>query len=176
MNETDINVEKLNEKILNTNKELNSLKGLEIISESLVFKIYDLFGRNALLSMLYQIGKGTGETVVNRIKEKYQKDVFQIEEAVQILLEELKEFYAVQIKEVKASKNKIQIIIENRCFLREPIKSRKKLKFGKAFCRINKGYFETAFKELTNIQKVEINFVENDEKRNLCIEELIFYL
>lgn len=172
----DINIDEINKKISNPAKNLASLKGLEIIAENLVYKIYDLFGRNALLSMLYQIGKGTALTITKRIKEKYKKDVFQIEEALQILLEELKDYYSVQIRDVEMSKDKIRMIIENRCFLREPIKDRERLKLGKALCRINKGYFEGAFKDLTKIKKVDINFLENDEEKDVCIEELVFYL
>ena len=172
----DIDIDELNKKINNPKKELASLKGFEIIAENLVYKIYDLFGRNALLSMLYQIGKGTGEVITKRIKEKYGKDVFEIEEALQILMEELKDFYSVQIRDVEMSKDKIRLIIENRCFLRDPIKDRERLKLGKAFCRINKGYFEAAFTDLTKIKKVDINYLENDEDKDVCIEELVFYL
>ena len=172
----DINIDELNKKINNPTKKFASLKGFEIIAENLVYKIYDLFGRNALLSMLYQIGKGTGETISKRIKEKYGRDVFEIEEALHILLEELRDYYSVQIKDVEISKDKIRLIIENRCFLRDPIKDRERLKYGKAFCRINKGYFETAFTDLTKIKKVDINFLENDDEKDVCIEELVFYL
>ena len=172
----DLDKDALNEKIKNVNEKLSSLSGFEIIAENLVYKIYDLFGRNALLSMLYQIGKSTGERISARIKKKYNKKVFKIEEAIEILLDELKEYYSVQIKDIEFSENKIRIIIKNRCFLREPIKHREKLKFGRAFCRINKGYFETAFQDLTNIKKVDINFLENDDENDLCLEELVFYL
>ena len=74
--------------------------------------------------------------------------------------------------------DKIKYIIENRCFLREALKLRKKLKPGKAFCRINKGYFEKAFEELLGdkIKKIEINFLEDDEENDVCIEELTFSL
>lgn len=172
----DINIDKINKKIKNPTKKFSSLKGFEIIAENLVYKIYDLFGRNALLSMLYQIGKGTGEIITKRIKEKYKKDKFELEEAFQILLEELKDFYSVQIKDIEVSEDKIRMIIENRCFLRDPIKDRERLKYGKAFCRINKGYFEAAFTDLTKIKKVDINYLKNDEEKDVCIEELIFYL
>ena len=72
----------------------------------------------------------------------------------------------------------IRFIIENRCFLREPIKNREKLKPGKAFCRINKGYFEAALLDLIgdNIKKVEINYLKSDEVKDTCVEELVFYL
>lgn len=170
-----IDINELNNKICNPTENINSLGGFEIIIEALVYKIYDLFGRNSLLSMLYQIGKGPGEAISKRIKEKYNKEKFQIDEALEILMNELKEYYSIQIRDIEYSSGMLKIIIENHCFLRETIKRREKLKFGKAFCRVNKGYFETAFNELTNIKKVEINFLENDEEKDICIEELNFY-
>ncbi len=171
----DIN--KLNLKIANPISNINSLKGFEIITESMVYKIYDIFGRNSLLSMLYQIGVGPGEVIAKRIKEKYNKEEFEIFEALQILMQELKEFYSIQIRDIQEDSQKIKIIIDNYCFLREPIRHRKKLKHGKAFCRVNKGYFEIAFKRLlgNNVKKIEINFLENDDERDVCVEELIFY-
>ena len=172
----EIDIDDLNKKIENPIDNLSSLKGFEIIAENLIYGIYDIFGRNTLLSMLYQIGKRPAEFITNRIKEKYRKDVFKIEEAVPFLLEELKEYYSVKIKSVENLGEKVRILIENHCFLRSSFKNRKKLSYGSAFCRINKGYFEVAFQELTNIKKVDINFLENDDKNDVCIEELIFYL
>ena len=51
------------------------------------------------------------------------------------------------------------------------------LKPGKAFCRINKGYFETAFRKLLGdkLKKVEINFLHDDPENNVCVEEIVFY-
>ena len=169
--------DELNQRIRNPSDKLKSLEGFEIISESLVYKIYDIYGRNTLLSMLYQIGKGPGEIIATRIKKKYQKDHFEILEALEVLLNELKDYYSVQIRSIEELDDKVRIIIENRCFLRETIKHREKLKFGKAFCRINKGYFEEAFELLVGngIKKIEINFLENDEEKDVCIEELNFY-
>ena len=64
-------------KVLENNPEhLDSLTGFEIICESMVYKILDIFGRNSLLSMLYQIGAGPGETISNRLKEIYRKEEF----------------------------------------------------------------------------------------------------
>ncbi len=170
-----IDINELNKKICNPIENINSLGGFEIIIEALVYKIYDLFGKNSLLSMLYQIGKGPGEIISKRIKEKYNKEKFQIEEALEILMNELKEYYSIQIKDIEYSEGMVKIIIENHCFLRDTIKHRGKLHLGKGLCRVNKGYFETAFNELTNIKKVEINFLENDEEKDICIEELNFY-
>jgi len=172
-----LNKDELNEKIYNPSHTLNSLSGFEIICESLVYKIYNIFGRNMLLSMLYQIGSGPGETIANRIKFKYNKQEFEILEAFEILLKELKDFYSIQVREIEQNDNMLRLIIENRCFLRESIKNREKLNFGKAFCRVNKGYFEKAFKILigNKLKKIEINFIENDPLKDICIEELKFF-
>lgn len=170
--------DELNQRISNPSNNLKSLEGFEIICESLVYKIYDIYGRNTLLSMLYQIGKGPGEIIATRIKKKYQKDHFEILEALEVLLNELKDYYSVQIRDIEELDDKVRVIIGNRCFLRETIKHREKLKFGKAFCRINKGYFEEAFQILVGngIKNIEINFLENDEEKDVCIEEMIFYI
>ncbi len=171
-----MDIEQYNNRIKNDLSNIDSLKGFEIISESMVYKILDIFGRNSLLSILYQIGAGPGETIANRIKNLYKKEEFEILEVLEILMNELKEFYSLQIREIQEEPGKVRIIIENHCFLRETIKHRGKLKFGKAFCRINKGYFETAFRKLlgNKIKKVEINYLEHDVQKNLCIEELVF--
>ncbi|UCD02059.1 MAG: hypothetical protein JSV23_03290 [Promethearchaeota archaeon] len=171
-------IDRFNDRIQNDISNINSLKGFEVIGEAMVYKILDVFGRNSLLSILYQIGSGPGEAIAKRIKEQYDKEEFEILELIEILMNELKEFYSLRIREIQTSKEKIRIIIENYCFLREPIKNREKLKFGKTFCRINKGYFETVFKILlgNKIKKIEINFLENDEERDVCIEELNFYI
>jgi predicted hydrocarbon binding protein len=172
-----LNIEELNKQISNPSLEFKSLEGFEVICESLVYDIYDLYGRNTLLSMLYQIGKGPGETIANRIKEKYKKQEFEILEAVEILLKELKDYYSIKIRDIEEHDHMLRFIIENSCFLREPIKDREKLKFGKAFCRINKGFFEEAFKQLIGdkIKTIEINFLNNDEVTDTCVEEVNFY-
>lgn len=168
----------LNKRIKNNAPNINSLKGFEIICEAMVYKILDIFGKNALLSMLFQIGAGPGTQISERLKIFYGKENFEILEALEILISELKEFYAIQIKNIQHTSDSVKIIIENRCFLRESIKKRTKLQYGKAFCRINKGYFETAFKKLlgNKIKKIEINFLYNDEEKDVCVEELNFYL
>ena len=172
-----MNKEEINQKIRNTSNHLNSLGGFEILCESLVYKIYDLYGKNMLLSMLYQIGAGPGEAIANRIKTEYNKDEFEILEAMEILLKELKDFYAIQVRKIEEHGNMLRMIIENRCFLRKSIKQRSRLNFGKAFCRVNKGYFEKAFKLLVGnkLKKIEINFLENDPIKDVCVEELKFF-
>ncbi|MHA1804780.1 MAG: hypothetical protein ACTSU4_09660 [Promethearchaeota archaeon] len=177
--EVEIDKEEINRRIYNPKENLDSLKGFEIIAESLVFKIYDLFGRNMLLSALYQVGSGPGETIAERIKNQYNKREFELFEAFELLLKELKEFYSVKIISIEKNllERKITLTIENHCFLRNPIKQREKLKHGKSLCRISKGYFETAFKSLLGkkLRKIEINFVKNDELKDVCLEKLHFY-
>ena len=170
-------IDKTNEKIRNNGVKLNVLRGYEIITESLIFKMYDVFGRNALLSLLYQVGTVPGLTIAKRLKEKYNKEIFGILESFQILLGELKEFYSVQITKVEEDEEKIRFIIENKCFLRDSYKIRKRLKPGKAFCRVNKGYFEKALKEMLGetIKSVEINFLDDNVEKDICEEEIIFY-
>ena len=79
--------DELNQRISNPFNNLKSLEGFEIICEALVYKIYDIYGRNTLLSMLYQIGKGPGEIIATRIKKKYKKD----SKALEILNKEQEE-------------------------------------------------------------------------------------
>lgn len=169
---------KLNERIHNPIENINSVKGFEIITESLVYKVYDIFGRNSLLSILYQIGVFPGTIIAERIKKEYNKEEFEIMEAIVILMDELKEYYSVQIRDIEQYADRYRIIIENHCFLRQSIKNRERLDYGKTFCRVNKGYFETAFQKLlgNKIKKVEINFLENDVEKDVCIEELTFFI
>ena len=171
-------LDQINEKLKNEHSNINSLKGYEIICEAMVYKILDIFGKNSLLSMLYQTGTGPGEVIANRIKLNYGKDEFNILEALVILIHELKEYYSIQIKTIEESPEFIRIVLENHCFLRESIKRRGKLQFGKAFCRVNKGYFETALKKLigTKVKKIDIRFLQNVPEKDLCLEELTFYL
>ncbi|UCC19338.1 MAG: hypothetical protein JSV62_14735 [Promethearchaeota archaeon] len=171
-------LKEINERIYNPSDNINSVKGFEIISESLVYKVFDVFGRNSLLSILYQTGVHPGTIIAERIKREYGKEDFEIMEALVILMDELKEFYSIQLRDIEQYEDRYRIIIENHCFLRNPISNREKLDFGKAFCRINKGYFETAFKKLLGekIKKIEINYLENDSDKDVCVEEINFYI
>ncbi|KKM91437.1 hypothetical protein LCGC14_1228510 [marine sediment metagenome] len=173
-----VEVEKINDKIHNEVSNIDSFKGLEIICEAFVYKILKVFGENSLLSILYQVGAGPGEVIADKIKEIYNRDEFEVLELFEILLNELKELYSIKIREIQEEPDRIRIIIENRCYLRSLIEDREKLEFGTAFCRINKGYFETAINILLKdkIKKIEINFIENDEENEFCLEELIFTL
>ena len=178
INEIDVNfLISLNENIQNDFSNINSIKGFEVISEALVYNILDIFGRNSLLSMLYQTGSGPGEKIAIQLQEKYGKSEFEIFEVLKLLMKELKDFYSIQIREVQEYSDHFKVIIENYCFLRAPLKHRNKLKPGKAFCRINKGYFETAFRKLLGdkVKKIEINFLYDDIERDVCVEELVFY-
>jgi hypothetical protein len=169
-------IEQLNEEIKNPVSNIKPLRGFEIIAESMVYMVYDIFGRNTLLSILYQMGAGPGYQIATRLKKKYEKEEFEIFELIKIFMKELKDYYSIKINAIEESEDKLRIVIENHCFLRDPIKHRERLKFGKAFCRVNKGYFETAFKALLGekIRSIEINFLENDPDKDVCVEELVF--
>jgi len=177
-------IEKINNSIKNPRDSFETLKGYEIILEALVYKIYDLFGRNSLLSMTYQIGAGPGEEIAERILK--EKNVYKIEnpfEAFVILLNENRDYYNVEVLniseefvEVYGKKyKKIIVYIKNKCFFRESLKKRKRLKIGGPLCRINKAYYEVAFKKLTGL-KTEISFIQNDEKNDVCLENVSFFI
>ena len=70
----EIDIDELNEKIKNPPENLNSLKGFEIIAESLVYRMYDLFGRNMLLNALFQTGARAGEIVAKELKKRMRKN------------------------------------------------------------------------------------------------------
>ena len=88
-------MEIINQKLQNDPSNIKPIKGYEIICEAMVYKILDIFGKNSLLSMLYQTGAGPGETIAERIKQVYNKEDFGILEALQILFAELKNFYSI---------------------------------------------------------------------------------
>ncbi|MFX1596518.1 MAG: hypothetical protein ACFFBK_10705, partial [Promethearchaeota archaeon] len=123
-------IKEINKRIENPVENINSIKGFEIISESLVYKVFDVFGRNSLLSILYQTGVFPGTIIAERIKREYGQEEFEIMEALVILMDELKEFYSIKIRNIEQYEDKIRIVIENHCFLRKPISHREKLKYG----------------------------------------------
>ena len=173
--------EEINKEIKNPRDAFEALAGFEVVLESFVYKIYDLFGRNALLSMTYQIGSGPGSAIANRIlKEKGIDKMEDPLEALKILLNENRTLYSVQIKSMKLESiddqlDNLVITINNRCFYRESLKKRPRLKIGGPLCRINKAYYETAFKVLTGL-KCEIDFIKNDEEKDFCIETITFMI
>jgi len=174
----NIELDEINKDIYNPTSNIDSVSAFEIITEAMVGKVEDIFGKNSLLSILYQVGAGPGEVISQRIKLKNGKEEFDILPGFKLLLKELKGYYSIQIKEYIVSHDQIRIIIENHCFLRSPIKNRPNLHFGKKFCRVNKGYFEVALKKLlgNKVKKVEIKFLENCDEKDLCLEEIVFSL
>lgn len=172
-----MNLEEYNVMFQNDSSNVKPMKGFEIICGSMVNQVRDLFGRNALLSILFQIGAGPGDDIAKKIKKSYKREDFSVLEAVAILLNDLRDYYSISVKKIEEDDDKIRLLIENHCFLRKPIKHRKDMKFGSAICRVNKGYFESAFKSLlgNKIKKTEIKFLFNDEVKNACIEEINFY-
>lgn len=154
--------------------QVNYQQGLEILLESLSSKIVDIFGRNALLSMLYQIGATTGSVVAKRIIEEQGKETFTPVEAFSLLFKTVRSYFKVMVKEIKQDEHGMSITFTNHCFLRNIIKDREKLRAGGRLCRITKGYIESAMDTLLKggDQKVEVGFVENDEDGDCCLEKL----
>jgi hypothetical protein len=105
----DSYINELNERISNPFENINSAKGLEIITESLVYKVYDIFGRNSLLSILYQTGVFPGTLIADRIKKDYAKEEFEIAEALIILMDELKDFYSIQVRNIEQFDDRYRI-------------------------------------------------------------------
>ncbi len=171
-----LDIDEINKIIHSPKSNVDSLKGFEIISEALVYKIINIFGKNSLLTILYQVGAGPAETISNRLKEKYVGQKFTIIDAFALLVKELNGFYSIKIREIKEDDKIMRIIIENHCFLRQPINNRPKLEHGKTLCRINKGYFEVGLKKLLEdqVSRIELNFVEDDKENDVCIEEIVF--
>lgn len=174
--EVTMNIDEINEQIKNAVENVDYLKGMEILLESFGDKIIDVFGRNTLLSVLYQIGAKTGQVIADRIKEEQGKEEFEPLEAVGIFFKEVKDFFSVQVKRIEEDEEYIKIYLQNHCFLRDAMNKRKGLVPGKTLCRINKGYFEVALYNLVKIKykKVDMSLVENDEGANCCIECLTF--
>ena len=59
------------------------MDGYEVVLEAMVYKIYDLFGKNALLSMTYQIGAGPGGQIATRILK--ERNIDKIEDPVEAI-------------------------------------------------------------------------------------------
>jgi hypothetical protein len=171
----------LNEKIKNPREVFEAKKGYEMVLEALIYNIYSVFGKNALLSTTYQIGAGPGQEIAQKILD--EKSVSKIKDpldAFEALLNENREFYSVEILDIKQEPhdekyNKLVLTIHDRCFYREVCHQRKRLRVGGPLCRINKAYFETALKKLTGF-KVEIAFIKDIPEKDMCLESITFFL
>ena len=174
-------IKELNQALMNPRESYEVLTGFETILENLVSRIYDLFGRNALLSMLYTIGSGPGHELANTIlEEKRAQKIEDPFEAMKLLLTKSKEFFSVQVQNYKLESydekyEKLIMTINNSCFYRESLNRKKLLKIGGPLCRINKAFFETAWKTLTGL-RCEIDFKENDDANGHCNETITIYL
>lgn len=175
------NIEEINKEIFNPKEKFDTLKGFENVLENMVYQVYDIFGRNALLSMLYTIGKGPGDELAEEILKEQGKSIINDPyEAFTLILKKTEDYYSVKVKDIKIENHnqefdKIVITIQNRCFYRESIQKSERIKIGKALCRINKGFFESACKKLTGF-KCDIDFIENDKEHDACIESLVLQI
>ena len=168
-------VDQINEFLENELANVNYLKGMEILLESLSNKIVDIFGRNALLSMLYQIGATTGAVVAKRIIEEQGKESFTVIEAFSLLFRSLKSYFKVMVKRIEQDGETVSITFTNHCFLRAAIKDRPDLQAGGRLCRITKGYIESALATLLagGYQKIDVAFMENDMENDCCLERVV---
>ncbi|MBD3353264.1 MAG: hypothetical protein GF364_17420 [Candidatus Lokiarchaeota archaeon] len=177
-------IKQMNEELKNDRKEFETLQGYETILEALVYKIYDLFGKNALLSMTYQIGVGPGEELAANLLEMREGKKFKDPlKALTFVLKRHKEYYNVKILEINEEEveiknqkyNKIIVKQQNKCFFRNSLKKKSRLRIGGPLCRINKGYYEKVFSEITGY-KCEIGFIRDDKDNDVCIESIVFYV
>jgi hypothetical protein len=56
-------LDEINKDIYNPSSNIDSVSAFEIITEAMVEKVEDIFGKNSLLSILYQVGAGPGEVI-----------------------------------------------------------------------------------------------------------------
>ncbi|MCP4760285.1 MAG: hypothetical protein GY870_00795 [archaeon] len=102
-------------------------------------------------------------------------------EALQIFLNETKEYYSTEILDISKISDedlkydKLEIKMAMSCFYRNSLKKRPKLKIGGPLCRVNKAYFEVGLKKITGL-KCEVNFIENMKKDECCIETVTFFI
>jgi predicted hydrocarbon binding protein len=167
-----IDLIELNERIQNSNDNVDSISGLEIVLEALVGKFIDLYGKNMLLSAAYQIGAAPAHKISQRLlaargEELYADPV----EAMADLFSETKGFFHVEVADIQEKNGEIVVSMKNHCFLRSVIVKRPGLEMGGPLCRINKGYLETAIKDLTG-KKVELKRTGDDNDACMCIETL----
>jgi predicted hydrocarbon binding protein len=168
----------LNAQLQNSNTNVDSIRGIEVVLEAFVKKIIELFGKNALLSAGYQIGAAPGQKIAQRILAARGNAIFTDPiEALVALFSETKTFYNIElikVDNVQKTGPEVLVTMKNYCFLRSIIKSRRGLEMGGPLCRINKGYLETALKLLTG-KRIELNRVGDDAATDQCIETLRFF-
>jgi predicted hydrocarbon binding protein len=167
-----VDLTELNAVIQNSNENVDSISGLEIVLEALVGKFIDLYGKNMLLSAAYQIGAAPAHKISQRLLaarggELYADPV----EAMADLFSETKGFFHVEVADLQEENGALVVNMKNHCFLRSVIVKRGGLEMGGPLCRINKGYLETAIKELTG-RKVELKRTGDDNGACMCLETL----
>ncbi|HMF32299.1 MAG TPA: hypothetical protein VKK79_12835 [Candidatus Lokiarchaeia archaeon] len=167
-----MDISELNARIQNTNENVDSISGLEIVFEALVTKVVELYGKNTLLSAAYQIGAAPAHKIAQRLLTARGGEMFDDPiEALATLLSETKGFFHVEVENIQQDGGEIVVSMKNHCFLRPVIVKRAGLEMGGPLCRINKGYLETAVKELTG-KKVELKRTGDDNNACMCLETL----
>ncbi len=165
----------LNAQLQNSNANVDSIRGIEVVLEAFVKKVIELFGKNALLSAGYQIGASPGQKIAQRILAARENVKFTDPvEAIAALFTETKRYFNVEVVNVQSG-GEVFVTIKNHCFLRDVIKHRPGLEMGGPLCRINKGYLETALKFLLGGKKVELTRIGDDATFDMCQETLRFF-
>lgn len=156
---------------------LDVLGGLEILLEAFTRKVTDLFGRNSLLAMTYQIGADPATKIAQRmLAARHGAQFADPVEALVAFFEEVADYFHVKVTEVTEDANSgvIRVRFQNECFFRPTIAHREGLDFGGPLCRVNKGYVETALRLLTGWNPELRRTGECFEAdRECCVEELL---
>ncbi|OLS14321.1 MAG: hypothetical protein RBG13Loki_2052 [Promethearchaeota archaeon CR_4] len=168
----------LNAQLQNTNVNVDSNRGIEIVLDAFVKKITELFGKNALLSASYQIGAAPGQKIAERILNARGNVKFTDPlEALVALFTETKKYFNIVIVEaenIQQNLSETNVKMKSHCFLRNIVKDRPIEEMGEPLCRINKGYLETALKLLTG-KRVELTRVGDDTCADMCLETIHFH-
>ena len=167
-------IQAINSELANERKNFCPKEGYERIIHSLVTQIKDLFGKNTVLSMTYQMGRDAGLKIAQTVLEKREMKKFEDPViALQFLMNLLRDQYAVQIEGIKTNleENEITITLKNTCFFRELTENYDDIRAGGPICRVSKGYFETALTAIVKPKiKVFIGFTKEIPEEHCCFE------
>ena len=170
MSEEKIN--KYNALLQGSTDEFDVIGGYEVLLGGLEKNLSDLYGLNTAKNFIYQLGTGPGKQVATILLQEHNNEIYTDPlEATGELLIRLKSYHSAQIQKAYVEGGKTHIVLYNTCFLNGMFKRRPDMVRGDILCRLNKGYFEFALKNLTK-KNVILNFIESANER--CTLELIF--
>ncbi|GAB4321857.1 MAG: hypothetical protein Kow0069_26340 [Promethearchaeota archaeon] len=170
------NLEEINSKLAAAElEEIDYYGGLEILLDAFASKITELFGRNSLLAMTYQVGSRPGELIAQRLLNSRGGKLFDDPiEAFVTLFTNVPRFFHVKLKSIEKEENgSVCITFDNECFFRPVILHREALTLGGPLCRVNKGYMEVALQRMTG-WKVTVKRVGASNGSEACEEQVTF--